>query len=657
MKDGRISCLDVARGGALLWSYRTKSHVESSPTIANGRAYIGAGDDGYYCFELEPDSRGNPVRVWHLAGDKYPDAENDPVEHEGRVYFGLGINGQALVCVDAATGRELWRVQTPFPVFSPPAIARGKIFVGIGNGDFVFSAEELIARKIEELRASGTSEAVLGEMAKEWKTNGEVWCIDLATHRVEWRFETDRTVLGAVVAGEDRLFFGSRSGTVYSVGFDGKQIASWNARAPIIASLALTQSHVYAASESGRLFALDQAFLQPVWETTLGSPGTFVSSPAIARGHVYVGSPGDGLLCIGRAAGDAAAPVWAGHLGGAGVGGNLDHAPLPERGTIVWRWPYESKGAPAAAMNGRLFIPSSDSTRRGLVCLRADGPEQEWLCETPLGVSSSPAASAKHAVFVDGATGDSGRRVHLVDLSSGARLWSAEVAADASGLLCLTADAVLIEDQRGRLTSFDFSGRVRWRFSNQSQLAGPLVCAGSLIIATASAPDALLALDACEGKMLWSVAVKETPLTGPVTHRKTILFGTRTGIAAHSIIDGKLLWHAPVGEVRTALVLSGNSVCAVSAAGKLVVVDAMSGEIRARHAGAIPNIPPLPARDALLYSTAAGLARYDIANHTSELWMAGDEFGAITSPLIMSGSSVYFATESGGFIRAGQIEK
>ena len=272
-------------------------------------------------------------------------------------------------------------------------------------------------------------------------------------------------------------------------------------------------------------------------------------------------------------------------------------------------------------------------------------------------MSSSPAASAKHVAFVEGAKGDAGRRLHFVEANTGVQLWTADVSPDASGLLCLTADAVLVGDQSRQLTSFDLAGKVGWRTSLPSQLAGPPAVVGSLIIATASAPDTLLALDECEGKTLWNVTAKETPLTGPVTHRNTILFGTATGIAAHSIIDGRPLWHAPVGKVKTALVLTGDFVCVVNTAGELAVVEAMSGEIRARQAGAVPNIPPLPARDALLYATAAGLARYDIANHASELWMAGDEIGAITSPLIIAGSSVYFATDKRGFIRAGQLEK
>ena len=663
VKDGRITCLDVTRGGAVLWSYRTKSHVESTACIADGRAVIGAGDDGYYCFRLEPDAGGNPVLLWHLPGDKYPDAESNPIEHEGRVYLGLGLGGQALVCVDAVSGRELWRVATPFPVFSPPAIARGKIFVGMGNGDFIFSAEELLARQIETRRGSGASEAQIVELTKEWKTHGEVWCIDLATQKVEWRFQTDRAVLGAISAIDDRILFGTRGGTVYSVGFDGRQIATWSAHAPLLASLAVTASHVYATAENGRLFALDRATLQPVWESALGAAGTHLSSPAIARGRVYVGTPEAGLLCLGQPAATTTAPLWAGHLGGAGAGGNPEHTALPERGAVLSTWPANPGAsiptitAPAAAVEGRIFVPLAGPAQRGVICLRTDDATQQWLCATQLGVSTSPAASAKHVAFDEGAKGGAGRRLHFVDATSGAKLWSAEVAPEAFGLCWLSADSVLAEDRPGRFTSLDLTGQVRWRASHQSRLAGPPALADALIVATTTAPDTLLALDAGSGRELWRIGVNAPPLTGPITHRNLIVFGTTTGIAAHRIIDGKRLWHAPAGEVKSQIVLSGDLVAAVNAAGELIILDTASGTVRTKQSGATPNLPPVPARDALLSSPTAGLKRHDLTANTSELWLATPDFGAITSPLIMAGDSVWFATEKRGLIRAGARAK
>ena len=658
-RDGRIICLDVTRGGAVLWSFATRSHVESSAAIADGRAYIGAGDDGYYCFRLEPDAHGNPVMVWHLAGEKYPDAETDPVVQDGRVYFGLGVDGHAVVCVDADTGKELWRISTPSPVFTPPTIAHGKLFIGMGHGNFVETEEEVIAATPERLRKAGRTAEQIAAASKAMQVGGEAWCIDLATQKVDWRFKTDRTVLGAIVAGEDRVFFSSRNGTVHSVGLDGKPLATWNAHARIIASLALSGSHVYTVTENGRLFALERAGLQPIWETSLGSSGSFLSSPGIARGHVYIGSPEDGLLCVGHPGGQTAARIWAGHLGGPGVGGNLDGTKLPDRGEAIWRR-SEVVTAPAAAFNNRLFIPISGTTRNGLLCLPSnergrESPPEDWFYKTDSGVISSTAASDKGIAFCEGSSGATGRRLHFVSMSAGTKLWSAEIARDASGLMSLTPDAVLAEDQPGRLTSFDLSGHVRWRSDSiLPALAGPVAVVDSLIVATTT--DALLVLDESEGPTLWRTVSVAAPTTGPVVHRKAIIFGTATGISACSIFDGKPLWHASVGAVKSALVLGTDFVAAVSSAGELIVLDAQTGEMRARQRGAIRDLPPLLAGDALLYAAADGLRRYDVVNKASTRWMENADFGSLTSPMILSASSIYFASDKPAFIRAGKLD-
>jgi outer membrane protein assembly factor BamB len=294
--DARVFCFDVeagevARAAVKLWEYRTGSHVESSPCIADGRAYIGAGEDGFYCFQLEPNADGTAKVLWHLEGgegSRYPDCESSPVVHDGKVYFGLGIGGNAVVCIDALTGQELWRVATSYPVFSAPSISGGKLYVGMGNGDFVNRAESL-----------------------GFPPAGEVWCIDLATHRVDWKFIAERTVLGTVAVDGDRLYFGSRDKRLYCVSTAGHRLGEWNAGSPILTSPAVGPDRVYIAPTGNRLVALDKTTLTPAWEAELGGPQSFgISSPVVARGHVYIGSMKEGMLCIGSpgAVGSDAAP-------------------------------------------------------------------------------------------------------------------------------------------------------------------------------------------------------------------------------------------------------------------------------------------------------------------------------------------------------------
>jgi hypothetical protein len=92
----------------------------------------------------------------------------------------------------------------------------------------------------------------------------------------------------------------------------------------------------------------------------------------------------------------------------------------------------------------------------------------------------------------------------------------------------------------------------------------------------------------------------------------------------------------------------------VTAAGEFVALDATNGAVRPKLPSAIANLPPIPARDALLFATPTGLNRYDLTTNASELWLPTPDFGTITSPLIMAGSSVWFATEKRGLIRAGE---
>jgi outer membrane protein assembly factor BamB len=173
----------------------------------------------------------------------------------------------------------------------------------------------------------------------------------------------------------------------------------------------------------------------------------------------------------------------------------------------------------------------------------------------------------------------------------------------------------------------------------------------------AATNEELVVLDETEGKPLWRARPGKPPTTGPVIRKTSVVFGTATGISAHGIIDGKLRWHAPVGPVNAAIASCGDLLAAITSSGTLVILDADTGEIRATQEGAIPDMPPLPARDSLLYAMADGWNRYDIPGRKAERWMQGATSGAMKTPMILSNSSVYFATEKLGLIRAGKLEQ
>ena len=388
--DARVFCLNLR--GEKLWEYRTNNHVEASPCIADGRVYIGAGEDGYYCFDLEPKD-GQAHVVWHIGGLNGPveknlgECDTSPLVVDGVCYLGLGRpkkdgrggylknTGKAILAVDARTGELLWRMDTPFTVFSAPtagyrlrAGADGKpvremlLFVGMGNGDFVATADELKQEAIARLTADKATPEQIAEATKTMGPAGQVWCINLSKGAsagrkasspppIEWVFSGCKdTVLGGTAfvapdpatpardgAIDGRLYFGSRDGFFYCVSTaDGKPACGpFNAGSPIITCPAVGREYVYfATNKSGTLHGLSVEDLKPVWQSSLG--GEVISSPALANGHVYIGTNESGLRCIGRVA--PVAPTWtAGWLGGA-----ADRTPLGPQAKLGGRFPADS---------------------------------------------------------------------------------------------------------------------------------------------------------------------------------------------------------------------------------------------------------------------------------------------------------------------------
>ena len=221
-----------------------------------------------------------------LTVSEFADAETSLAVHDGKVYFGLGNDGKALSVIDADTGKELQRVAMQFPVFGPPSIARGKLYLGMGEGDYVSAGPE-------------------------GPDGGEVRCLDLATLKTEWSYNLKKTVLGAVAVIEEghkkkteecKLYFGSCDGALYCLSEKGELLGKYQipGKAAIKTSPAVTDKWVYIVTDRGLLIGLDRKTLTPRWEYRLGPQQFFISSPVVARGHVYVGTEKDGFFCIGE---------------------------------------------------------------------------------------------------------------------------------------------------------------------------------------------------------------------------------------------------------------------------------------------------------------------------------------------------------------------
>lgn len=270
-RKARVRGYKTDANGALTlaFEYATTSHVECTPVIDGNRVYFAAGDDGVYCLDLAPQFAGR--LIWHVPGERYPDAETALAVYEGRVYVGLGRGGEALSVLDADTGHELARLPMPLPVFSPPAIADGRLYLGMGSADYL-----------------------------HWDDNspGEVRCLDLKSLDESWAIKTPDPVLAAVIARDKEVIFSTVAGELFVVAADGTIKHRWKAVDRVLSAPAVTDDAIYCVSCDGTLTGLDRR-LRPAWSTQLGAPGLYLSSPVVYSRHIYVGTAHDGLVCVG----------------------------------------------------------------------------------------------------------------------------------------------------------------------------------------------------------------------------------------------------------------------------------------------------------------------------------------------------------------------
>lgn len=263
----KLYCLDAKTGGEI-WHYQTTSHVESSPFITDDKVYFGAGDNGVFCLDANTGDL-----IWHYENVH---VDSSPAVWQGGVYFGTGYGDFAVYCLDAENGDELWKEKVAYPAWGSPSIAKGKVYFGTGTGRFV---------------------------EDEVEAKGRVICFRARDGKKLWDYDTQDAVITAVAISKERLFFGSRDGHLYSLTASGEFVWKKQIGSPILSSPAVTGNMVYFGANDGKIYCLNTAKGEIKWQydaTKKAGEVWILSSPAIAGGKLYVGATRKHLFCLGE---------------------------------------------------------------------------------------------------------------------------------------------------------------------------------------------------------------------------------------------------------------------------------------------------------------------------------------------------------------------
>jgi outer membrane protein assembly factor BamB len=197
-RNCRLFCLDAEKGKKD-WEFGTASHTESSPCVVDGRVYFGAGDDGLYCVDANTGAK-----IWQFEG---PHVDTNPVIAAGMVFAGSGYGDFEVFALDAATGKPRWRTPVDLPAFGSPAFDGRFVYFGIGNGNLIQSADNpagamlcLDASTGKRLWRRDVGDAVhgrpqlCGNLVIFGSRDRSLYAVDRAEGRVVWTHSLDSPI-------------------------------------------------------------------------------------------------------------------------------------------------------------------------------------------------------------------------------------------------------------------------------------------------------------------------------------------------------------------------------------------------------------------------------------------------------------------------------
>ena len=323
--DGATLYCVHADSGRPLWQYEFPGklvHLEGSPTIANGRVYVGGGNAGVICIDINKVTlEGNELNTeavrfimdkkWADLTAKYteakkkdgdlaiPPGDTDLPKPKPKLLWQKGVDqwhvdaavdlvGDKLIaasayvdedkagkrileCLNIADGSTVWETPLDVNPWGGPTIAGDLVLVGCSNIRF---------------------DKKLLPQAK-----GQVVAVELATGKIRWKKDVAGGVLSPLAVSGNFAVFGATDGHIYAWdSVTGSEKWTYDAKTPFFAGPAISGGIVYAADLKGTVHALELATGKLDWtfdvpaDPAVANPAMVFSSPVVHGGEIFLGT-------------------------------------------------------------------------------------------------------------------------------------------------------------------------------------------------------------------------------------------------------------------------------------------------------------------------------------------------------------------------------
>lgn len=256
--DGNIYALE-ARSGKLLWKHATNGVVHASPAVVDGVLYVGGFDTWFYALDA-----ASGAEKWKLkTGDDPQNHNQEGIQSsativDGVVYF--GCRDFHLYAVEAASGTVKWKHKITW-INATPTVRDGRVYGSTSIPAMLFALDQKTGEEVfkVDLKVPAFSSPTLsGNLAYVGSFSGKLYAVDLTGAKVAWEFQTAASKENAhhVLAPNGELNYP----VLFPSDFFEKMIVAVDllfAQGAILSTPAVERGVVYVGSADGNVYALE----------------------------------------------------------------------------------------------------------------------------------------------------------------------------------------------------------------------------------------------------------------------------------------------------------------------------------------------------------------------------------------------------------------
>jgi outer membrane protein assembly factor BamB len=291
--DGHLFAVDQETGKEK-WNFKARMPIASSPAVSGGTLYfvssagslaaidVATGKPKWvFGTEFERKFEAKNLHGYPSPAQTIPDAwdiwTSSPAVANGKVFFGAGDGN--VYAVTADTGLELWKVQTKDVVHASPAVFNNTVYIGswdsylyafnADTGDEKWSFKAGEDNIIHNQVGFQSSPAVVDGVVYVGCRDGHVYALDAANGRKKWDYSTNKSWVNGTPAVRDGVVYVGTSDSSRFMALDAKNgRLRWNfaAKAYMFSSAALAGDLAYVGDHNGKLYAVDTRTGKLAWE-------------------------------------------------------------------------------------------------------------------------------------------------------------------------------------------------------------------------------------------------------------------------------------------------------------------------------------------------------------------------------------------------------